>query len=1426
MSLLQRFVNFLLDQKPKPSLLTVKNYKADIGQFISWFEKELNSIFDPSKVTLQIFEIYKNTRGLSEKSIQRHISSLRKFFEFLKLEKMIFQNPLEKLTVSAEALAKEDPWMLRNFKSFLYEYKKSKLTMKNYISDVKNFFAWLEEVSLLKYAWNVKDRNLLNKINFSIVEEYKQRLLRAKLSPLTINRKLSSLRNYISWAKSQGLISSDHDEYIKNEIPKKEMEDDQKDTETDKTVYSSFPPKRLVQKSIKGVNSLFDNLFIAPLAQTLEATQYLFWKVKGKKVFIQSNMHIKDSPTTPISNIQKEFYAPLNISIRYLPIHKRIWHYIRYARPNWYREYHSYSFTHYFHFAILTILSCAVGFGIYNNFFADVQKKDAVLGAFTNAPPRILSFQGKLTDSANSPIKSTTNVLFSIYNDVSVSGTALLWQESDTVKPDLNGDFSITLGKNHPISDDLFRQNPSLFLGITIGNDPELTPRQQLSTVSLTNSSNTLQGLEPITNTDKVSNVVLALDSSGNLSIAGSKSHTFQSIGGQFILSGNVLSLNTTPDSNANIEIVPDGRGKIDLQKPIQNSSNYNNLPSAIGSVEVDDTLAILATTSAQSAFYINQTSTGTLISASTSEIAKFTVNNDGTGMFAGNLGINGNSLTSTSTAFNLLNANVTTLNIGGAATTLNIGVSGGITTVKSNLTINKDFTLSSLSSNGGILYTNGSGKILQANAGSSSDCLIGGSSPSFSSCSKIFNQATSVGIGTTTPSFFLDIQNSQSSTAAAQIFNTNTGIDADGLVVKLGNTSASASASNHFVSFETAGIGIVGSVRGNGGTGVTYATSGIADFAEYLKKDKNQTIEYGSVVCLNDNGLVVKCDNDNNKIAGVASQRPAFLGGENLGNGSIAVGLVGRIEAFVAIFNGKIKAGDMLTSSEIPGVAVRAAKPGQIIGKSLEDLSVIDESKVVGYYDPDNKEYRSKADFPDIQIKSNIIRVVKIHVLVNASWYDPSAYLAHNGDLILSSTGSNGYSISNSKDEALNNIGGFFEIVAANIKAGLVNASEIIANTLIVTSDSIIVNGQNLKDYIVSAVNESGIMNQELRIISPVIRTDQIATNVISPLGESLIVRLATPSAEIHNSEFIIQNSSGSAVAKIDDQGNASFSGQLSASSAQFQDASISGTLRTDRIIANNIEGLENQDFSFLTSHFSTGYMNLASYSASLSNIPDLAAERGQFNQGLMVFGPTSLSDLSIAGRISIGGTMFVTENSIETLGTDLSLQSLRQGGLSIMEGLVYVDTQGNVKIQGNLSVSGKLAVNIISPLPTSDLVINNASGSSVLSVSQTGDVVASGSATFSKLNFSLVSPVLAISATEVIASSSAGVANIAPFQSEITIRNPFVTDRSVIYITPVGTPSAQTPFLMRQTAQNSFTVGVEGPTKNPIPFNWLIVN
>jgi hypothetical protein len=100
---------------------------------------------------------------------------------------------------------------------------------------------------------------------------------------------------------------------------------------------------------------------------------------------------------------------------------------------------------------------------------------------------------------------------------------------------------------------------------------------------------------------------------------------------------------------------------------------------------------------------------------------------------------------------------------------------------------------------------------------------------------------------------------------------------------------------------------------------------------------------------------------------------------------------------------------------------------------------------------------------------------------------------------------------------------------------------------------------------------------------------------------------------------------------------------------------------------------------------------------------------------------------------------------------------------------------------------------------------------------------VVASGSGTFGKLNLSLVQPAYALSNTEVVAKGSAGTASIKAYQTQITIDNPLVTDKSLIYVTP---KSNQVIYLMRQVPGVSFTVGISSPLNIDVPFNWIIVN
>jgi hypothetical protein len=72
-------------------------------------------------------------------------------------------------------------------------------------------------------------------------------------------------------------------------------------------------------------------------------------------------------------------------------------------------------------------------------------------------------------------------------------------------------------------------------------------------------------------------------------------------------------------------------------------------------------------------------------------------------------------------------------------------------------------------------------------------------------------------------------------------------------------------------------------------------------------------------------------------RLAGVISTNPAYVMNDQLQGPRALIALAGRVPCKVL---GRIKKGDMLTTSGTPGVAVRAHDPklGSIIGKALED--------------------------------------------------------------------------------------------------------------------------------------------------------------------------------------------------------------------------------------------------------------------------------------------------------------------------------------------------------------------------------------------------------------------------------------------------------------------------------------------------------
>ena len=131
-----------------------------------------------------------------------------------------------------------------------------------------------------------------------------------------------------------------------------------------------------------------------------------------------------------------------------------------------------------------------------------------------------------------------------------------------------------------------------------------------------------------------------------------------------------------------------------------------------------------------------------------------------------------------------------------------------------------------------------------------------------------------------------------------------------------------------------------------NGGSAVvsgTWTLSGgasfqatYADLAEYYEGD--QEYESGTVLVFGgDKEVTTTTMINDTRSAGVVTTNPAYTMNQDQKGIKVCIALAGRVPCKVV---GRIKKGDMLTTSATPGYAVKALNPtlGSIIGKALED--------------------------------------------------------------------------------------------------------------------------------------------------------------------------------------------------------------------------------------------------------------------------------------------------------------------------------------------------------------------------------------------------------------------------------------------------------------------------------------------------------
>ncbi len=133
-----------------------KNYRSDLNHFLSWMILKLRSYgsyiesltdtvpFLKTSVSND-YKSYMLDNHTPLKTVNRRLSTLRHLAKFLLMSQAIDTNFMEGVENTHTPGKKKniDP-VLHSFKSYLESEKVSENTIKNYLSDVKQFMAWLE----------------------------------------------------------------------------------------------------------------------------------------------------------------------------------------------------------------------------------------------------------------------------------------------------------------------------------------------------------------------------------------------------------------------------------------------------------------------------------------------------------------------------------------------------------------------------------------------------------------------------------------------------------------------------------------------------------------------------------------------------------------------------------------------------------------------------------------------------------------------------------------------------------------------------------------------------------------------------------------------------------------------------------------------------------------------------------------------------------------------------------------------------------------------------------------------------------------------------------------------------------------------------------------------------------------------------------
>ncbi len=1084
---------------------------------------------------------------------------------------------------------------------------------------------------------------------------------------------------------------------------------------------------------------------------------------------------------------------------------------------------------------------------------------------------RVLTFQGNLTDNLGNPITDKTDIVFRLYPQDTAGSTLYTGKcvGENALTPDVKGVFSATVGSDcgmQKIPTTVFTDNPNLYLGITVGSDPEMRPRQKIANTGTAVSAESLQGLPVGTDI----NTIPYIDPDGILKIAA-VSPTIQSTSGAFTIQGTTLTLATNPGKAGDIIISP----------------SQGNVLFSSGNVSIGESLNPLF--KLQVAGDIGP-STDSIFSIG-SPLRQW-ANVYGEKLYQNNYEVcdtsgncNGTNSWKTFGQNVFLSSGGSNLGVGSSAPIHKLDVTGSVVgkalaalweqgdqdILVASRSATTPTTVFRLTNSGNIITANNSRWMPLSDSTSGLNIATSGDIPFVTF--DTLNQR--LGLGTTTPVGKLNV--SGADTGKALVILNQTG-DQDIL-------SASASGTTKFVITNDGSLAVgQDSLASNRqidtSSGAYLTSSGVwTDASSRAWKTNFTQLDYSQIL---------------DRVKSLPITQWTYK------TDPMTIKHIGPVaEDFFTIF-GLGNDNQHVAALDTAGIALASVKGLAEENDQIKKLlNTANENILENIYNENQTKERLNS----------------LNTLVNHNLSTNDRFL-YDG-LTQESKNNIITDVANTLNNTKINILDTSDLFVRNVlKSNFITSNSLTA--LISHIESLTSKYINVSDKITSPVVESKDI-----FASGEAKLAKIKTNQIDTLNDNLTINLnkttsnnnsdehIDTTSEASNNEdkgplaqLIIKGLNNRTVGSIDAKGNATFSGTLSANAVQTNNitsdslfvnaATVSGELFAKNIHSENIDNLSRDitntrdnltsttsniqtltnnvnDIQRILGNLQSQPINSPSYQSlmnslilslgnvvqsSATNSTNVAQNMSNLDK-LTVLGSADIYKLGISDSLTVGNVL-VRDNSILSLAWDLDISSL--SNVNFFGGMVSLQKDGNLITNGQVIAQGGVRTNSLTQLSQgSDIEVqlksntNSASNPKLTIKDDRNEQVASidsqGTGNFASLSLNKYIPSknnTIISATDNFAKNgqfspaletknySAGEGILPNNNSAVLVYNERVKDDSLVYLTSTSIdPSIHLSILEKKTCsiidtscKPYFKVGSDKISPTPITFNWLLVN